>query len=96
MQYLVSTSQFRVAVFYLGLDKVPSNDSDFESSWRNEVLTAVLTKYQVADANLRERFNNKRIFICQKHPPGCWVSQFDTFHIFKANDTFTLRIRYFA
>ena len=46
--------------------KVPSNDSDFESSWREE-LVAVVTKYRIMDANLREPFNNKRIFICQKH-----------------------------
>ena len=96
MQYLVSTSQFRVAVFYLGLDKVPSNDSDFESGWRNELLTAVLTKYRVADENLREQFNNKCIFICQEHTRVGWVSQFDILHIFRPNDTFTFRIRYFA
>ena len=70
MLYLELTSQFRVIIFHLSLDKVPSKDLDFDSRWRNELLTAVLTKYRVADASLRERFNNKCIFMCQEHPRG--------------------------
>ena len=70
MLYLELTSQFRVIIFHLSLDKVPSKDLDFDSRWRNELLTAVLTKYRVADASLRERFNNKQIFMCQEHPRG--------------------------
>ena len=48
----------------ISIFEVPSGDSDFKISSKNK-LVAVVTRDRVADTNLKERINTRRVFICQ-------------------------------
>ena len=50
----------------LSIFKVPSGDSEFETTWRNKLI-AIVTRDRVIDAKLKEQINNKNIYICQQH-----------------------------
>ena len=50
----------------LSIFKVPSGDSEFETTWRNKLI-AIVTRNRVIDAKLKEQINNKNIYICQQH-----------------------------
>ena len=50
----------------LSIFKVPSGDSEFETTWRNKLI-AVVTRDRVIDSKLKEQINKNRIYICQQH-----------------------------
>lgn len=50
----------------LSIFKVPSGNSEFDTAWRNKLIS-VVTRDRVTDAQLKEQINKKRIYICQNH-----------------------------
>ena len=48
------------------IPKVPFDDSDFKTNWRDN-LVSVITKDRFVNTNLRDRINNERIFIYQQY-----------------------------
>ena len=50
----------------LSIFKVPSGDSEFETTWRNKLIV-IVTRDRVIDTKLKEQINNRNIYICQQH-----------------------------
>ena len=65
----------------LSIFKVPSGDSEFETTWRNKLI-AVVTRDRVIDSKLKEQINKNRIYICQQH----YIT--DQYHIHDTCKTF--------
>ena len=51
----------------LSIFSVPSGNSEFETTWRNNLISIVTSRDRVIDSKLREQVNNKHIYICQQH-----------------------------
>ena len=49
----------------LRIFKVPSGDSEFETTWRNK-LNAIIIRDRVIDAKLKEQIYNRNIYICHQ------------------------------
>ena len=75
----------------IGIYKVPSGDSEWETKWR-EKLVAIVTRDRVVDSALKEKIANKRLFICQRHYHPDQINVNDTRSSVKPGEIPTLNL----
>ena len=49
-----------------GLFKLPNGQTEADTKWRREMLN-IITKHRIVDDKLKEKINENKIWICQKH-----------------------------
>ncbi len=50
----------------VGIFKLPAGSDDFNKAWRAKILSKI-TKDRVIDAAFKERIENDKVYICEKH-----------------------------
>lgn len=50
----------------VGIFKIPTRNDEFHNNWRKKIID-VVTKYRVADKDLKQRLVDGKVYVCEKH-----------------------------